>query len=346
MAEERIAAKIEALFARARDEEGTTEAERDACLSKAEALMMKYNIDSAILDMDGSNKSGRVITRITLSRLDGEFCYDLEDLRLSLYQHARCATAYADGGRQVVGYEDDIRFGDLLWAKVQMDFTSRMRPVWSKSRSFEENVYLLKESGKSWMEVVYAENRALGVESKLTEKSGSKLRTAYRNWAKMIGQDSRQVDARGRVAHAQNPKKWREGFMMSYTETVGNRLWKMRMQAEADNPPGKEGEVALLHDADRVKAHLWDLFPDLHPDEVKRRSDEAWQKEEERRAKLTDKERRREDEKRERENRRWERSYKPRTIDPRGWQAGHSAAQKVDLSTDDRIGYNAKRLGA
>lgn len=342
MEEQRIAAKIEALFARARDNEGTTEEEREACLQKAATLMMKYDIEAAKLDLDGKNKSGRKIVHMKLEYLSGEFCWELMEMRANLYRHVRCKVY----GRDVAGYEDDIRYADMLWAKVQMDFTSRMRPVWSKTRSFNENVYLLKESGKSWMDIVYAENRAMGPDSTLNSKSGSKLRTAYKTWAKMIGQDSRQVDSRGRVSHAQSPQKWREGFMMSYKTTVSDRLWVMKRQAEAENAPGKEGEIALQHDEDRVNAFFWDLFPDLHPDNIAAKNKQYEEQEKARRAAMTEKERQREDEKLERDRRRYEREFKPRTIDRRGWEAGHSAGQKVDLSANDKVGHNARRLGA
>lgn len=330
MTEQKMITRIEALLERARHESTGAE-EAAACQEKAEALMQKHRIDMAKLDLE-DNKSGRKIESARLERLKGMFMLSLEDMRGLIFEHCGCMIHRVYDGTMVVGYTDDIRYAEMLWSVVQLDFSSKMLPKWSPHRTFDHNVYLLKEAGKSWMEIVWEAPPAEG----LNKNSGGRLRSAYASWASKIGAPVK--------AQPRNPKKWREGFLESYVTTLVERLWAMKAKADMENPPGKTGEIALQRDQDRIKAEFWKLFPKLHPDYIKEQTEAERKRRQEWWDGLTPEQQKRELDADRKLRARYNRAYEPRKTDPDGWIAGRKAAMSLDLSAKGgRIGNDRGR---
>lgn len=330
MTDEKIQKKIKALLDRA-NHEGTTEHEAALCQEKAEALMQQYRITMAMMDFD-SNESGR---KIVSEELDTNFeahTGRLRSMMFSVYKHCGCQIGQKWTGTTAVGYEDDLFYAGMVWANIYLDFSRQLLQTWQANRTFDSNVYHLKESGKSWMEIVYASPASEG----LNKNSGARLRAAYARYAESIGADKK--------AQPRNPKLWRESFAQSYSVRLGERLWDLRQKAEKENTTDEKGALALVRDEDRVKAEFYRLFPDLDPENVAKRMDEYRAAEEARRAGLSDKERAAEDRARERASRRIYRAPKTRNADMAGWNAGHKAASNVDLG-GTKIGRNKKELG-
>lgn len=331
--EDRIIQKIQALLERAGHPE-TPEGERIACEDKADVLMTKYRIERAMLNFKRTD-TVREITNREFEAVQGDFAGTLNYIMYSVFQHSGCRATQAWKKITVVGYEEDIFFGEMLWVNIHREFVTRMLPSWSTSRTFDHNVYLLKESGKSWMEIVYAENEALGVKSTLTAKSGSRLRTAYKRWAERIGAEVPKEQPR-------NPKLWRESFAQSFEASIYRRLREMKAKRTGEEQATEGAAVALIKDEDRIKAEFYRLFPDRDPENIKKRDAEYEAAEAARRAALTDAERVAEDRQRERDRARWARqsaSWKPSPRDQRGWEAGHNAASSVDLANgENRVG--------
>ena len=256
---ERITIKIQALLERAQHP-ATGDEERQACMEKADALMAKYRIDRAMLNFDRKDTIREIISR-EMDRNRSEYSAYLNSMMFRVYEHCGCKVASGYGKYTAVGYEEDIFFGDMLWATIQLEFARKMMPTWEASRPFDQNVFLLKESGKSWMEIVHMAPAS----ERLNKNSGGRLRGAYKRWADKIGYAVPKEQPR-------QPKLWRESFAESFRVRLSERLWELSQKSKQD--VGEQGALAIIKDEDRVLQEFYRLFPNLDPENIRKRNAE------------------------------------------------------------------------
>lgn len=320
--------RIQGLLERAGHAE-TPEHEREACTAKADALMAKYRIDRAMLNFKHADQAREVVSR-TQPRNRMDYAGLLNGMMTTIFSHSGCRTKIKWEEMTVVGYEEDIFFGEMLWINVQRDFVTKMFPKWESHRKFDENVFIIKNAGYSWPQVrdMGLEHEAGDGTGKLTEQNaGSKLRTAYKREAKRHG-----ITVASGKQQPMNPKLYRDSFAESYYSRMLSRL--AELARENDPGPG-EYAIALQTDADRVARYFYELFPDDHPDAMAARNRIAAEEERKRRERLSEADRRRED----REYERWtKKKPKIRYADQNGWSAGAKAADQVNLSRSNNVG--------
>lgn len=317
---EKIQNRIRALLERAAHPE-TPAPEQELCQQRAADLMQKYRIDMALLSF-GQDQSMRKIGSEELLKHTSNFASFLNNMMVSVYRHAKCEVAVAWESYTAVGYEEDLFYAGLMWSNVHMDFVSKMLPAWSDTRTFDQNIYLLKEAGKSWMDIVKMAPASAGIDA----KSGSKLRGAYARWAKVIGAEEK--------AQPRNPKLWRESFVQAYTETLGSRLRILASHATDASGDSNRAALALVKDEDRVKSAFYQQFPSYDPVVQEAHSKAMQVREENRRAALSPAARRKEDHDEEMWARKASRRKpgKTRYADMSAWDAGQKAANSVDLT--------------
>lgn len=321
--------------------------ERNAFLAKADEIMAKYRLDRAMfLDSNqaGTKLDGREIIVLDIPPIEFHtYIHYVSTLRSAIFRHCGCKIKSTAFQAKAVGYEADLDFANMLWTTVHMDFIRKLFPTWQRSLTFDENVYTLKNAGYSWPQV---REMGLAVNARdyngplTAENAGSKLRTAYKRWAKKLG-----VVVPPGKHHSITPEKFRTSFASSYVSTVQIRLQDMKDKTDkqSQEAAGEAGALALIDDEERIAAAWYEIYPEDHPDEQRRRM-EQWEKEEaEREANMTEEEKR----KRDKENARWaNRKVRVRNYyDQKGWAAGHSAGSKVRLSGGDEVqGSNGKAL--
>lgn len=325
--EQNIMRRIQALLERA-GHAATPEAERESCTAKADALMAKYRIERAMLNFSHEAKQREIQHAEVPTPRNGQYDGYLLSMMYAIFEHAGCKAKNGWDIITIVGYEEDIYYAEMLWATVHMDFIAKMFPKWESSRSFDANVFEIKNAGYGWPEV-----REMGLakdagdgHGKLTEKNaGSKLRSAFKREAARRG--IQVLPGRQQPA---NPKLFRDSYVQAYDQILRKRI---RDMASANEVPG-EYAVAVQSDADRILAEFYRLFPEAHPDAVRRRQEAAEAARLKRLREMTPEEKR----EAEKAAKAWERmiSKKPRTrfADMRGWEAGTKAAARVNLSGD------------
>lgn len=328
--EEDYIRRVESLLERANHPE-TPEPERQSALALADEVMARHRLDRALLFQSGKKPEREILHKkyagITLT----DYLWIGSSMRRAIFDHCGVST-YGSYTLEAVGYEEDLFYAEMLWSEVLLHFTRSMFPTWDNFRSFDANVYRIKSAGYSWSQVrdMGLAQNASDYNGPLTEKNaGSKLRTAFKREAKRLGEEvlpGKQQPIR--------PKIWRKSFAEAYASKLTYRLWEMASKNK--EAAGKEGEIALQSDADRVKNRFWEIFPELHPDAMRRRLEELEREEEARRESLTEAERKREDE----ENKRSSRKYiekMDKEHDRKGAEAGRKAASEVNLSRSNRI---------
>ena len=333
-APENIIRRVQSLLERAAHA-GTDEHEREVCQQKAEALMAKFKLDRAMLNFQRKGKRvnepvHRVYDKLNLAdnaamqtnrdwKEEVGIEFAIKHLRQDIYSHAGCRYYETGAEFNVVGYEEDIFYADMLWTNVFMDVTQNLFPRWNNEIGFDANVFYLKNAGFSWPQVreIGLANNARDRSGALTyDNAGSKLRTGYNRHAKKVGFVKPKEQPR-------NPNLYRRSMVDGYASRLRARLYELKQSSKMD--VGKEGELALVQDADYLQEYLWTLFPHLRPKEYTEEELEAM-RQENANIKPT----------------RYRKPPKAREADPRAWQAGHDAANRVKLTQND-VGSNNTR---
>lgn len=337
MSEDRFLRRVQALLDLA-GHPNTPEDERANALAKADAIMFERRIDDTMLRQMKSEKDkvGEIIRKDFDLGDHYEFLGEQKAMLASVFGHFGCKIATNWKGVYVVGFARDIEMGEMMWLTIQRDFVTKLFPAWDRSLSVQENVYNIKSSGKSWMDIVHLAPEDAGI----TKNSGSTLRSMYKREAAKRGVEH--------VEHSRTPAKYRATFSESFASRIQQRLYQMGQESKQGLKDRDESQsLALIKDEDLVAEEFYKLFEHLRPktEAERKAAAEAWRKkaeeerlaEEERRAKLTDRQRRLEDEKREREDernrRRWARDSARNNPDMLGWRNGMDAADSVKLST-------------
>lgn len=364
-----IVSKVAKLLALA-EHPNTSDVERDTFLAKADALMAKHMIDEALLRAAQTPAERRKPVVVEVNDLiDRQSVFGQKMLTIARQVArtvgVRLVVHYADGFKRrisLVGFDEDVRWMQMLFMNIQMTFLTRITPKWDNDREFVRNIVLLRESGLSWSRVLDRAVRAGAVEDTWTDvpfeyrEDGSywdsekarwsaedKLNRAYRNECKRVGVAPVQI-----TRH----EAYRHTYSEAFTQRICARLEEME-EARQSGEPGTA--LALRTVKEDVDAAMWEAFPNLSPEALKARrlaAEEQQRKADEalaaRLAAMTpaqrlryEKEQTAEREKFARESDRyWRRQdrERERLYDYNGGSAGRSAADSVNLSTAERMG--------
>ena len=332
--------RITALLDRA-DHPNTSEHEAAACREKAEQMMAEYRIERAMLHLKGHDKRRFEVKEFKIK-------YSESSIFVAVFDHVNCHIAVSGGGYSVVGYPEDIFYGETLFNRAVAEQNEALYPLWKQDQTIEKNIYRLRRSGMGWPQVFanlpVEAREELGVVW-YDQSTMNKLHYRFRKEQDRIGAEP-FVWRKDRFEFA----RW---FRQGFSSRLSQRLWDLQKSAQGDAPQG-EYAVALLNDDEALREEFYNLFPQYRPaseaDRAKARAQREAdaQAERERRANLTDAQRRREDEQAAREarkaERRWRKYEKENTPDRNAWAAGTKRAEKVRLLINDEVKTNDKVL--
>lgn len=303
----------------------------DAALNLADEMMVKYAIDAALLEqLKPKGEKERPAQATVAYPINHEFDLDLSYMLAAIAEHCRCKAvirAYR-AEATIIGFPTDIEYARLLWTSTYLAFVSKLDPSWDAIQTPEENIKILKESGRKWPEIARQAN-AHGFECTATD---GRLKAAYRRQCKLEGVEP--------TSHTQRHAAYRAAYAEGFQRTIRYRLRTQR-QAAAQQEAGTPGSALALRDrsADVLEAY-YAMFPHLRPmsdeDRAKFAAEQKAQEEAEEAelAKMTPAQRAAHDRKQKRERERkhaeWEREN-ARKQDAAGRAAGSAAAQTVDL---------------
>lgn len=337
---DRIKKRITALLDRA-EHHATEEHEATACREKAEDLMQEYRIERAMLNLE-DNANRKFEVKNLGNDIDPRLSGVGHTIRQTAYRHAKCQVANAFWDTTVVGYPEDIFYGDVLTQRAFSELLERLYPVWDYDLDWRENIYYLKTSGMTYQQV-----RDATPEKFKKGMHAGKIKWAVESWEDHLGIPHQPMTRRHEA--------YRASFREAFESRFNARLSELRDRQMQEEGPG-EYAVALINDEDALKEEFYRLFPQYRP-KTKEERDAQWAKwmkesaekekaEEERRAKMTqaqrdaeDRKKRREDEKRERA---WRKFQERNRKDQSGWSAGTAAADRVRLRMNDTIDDGAQ----
>jgi hypothetical protein len=312
----------------------TSDIEREAFLAKADAMMVKYAIDRAVIESRktaGEQREEPVSVTVPFIR-DG---VDFEDQYTSMFSaicnHNRTRAVIRTYREEatIVGFPTDVEYTQMIWNSVYFAFVSKLDPSWVVDRPADENIKILKEAGWKWARIADVANEH-GFECTATD---GRLKAAYRRQCKLEGVQP--------TSHTQRHAAYRASYAEAFSATIASRLYRMREAAEDQAASRGTGTaLALRSRADTVNEEFYRLFPHHRPmsaedrAEARERSEAYRQAEEARLAAMSPAQRAAEERREAREQARWEAQYEreqAKKQDAAGRRAGQSAAATVDL---------------
>lgn len=165
---------------------------------------------------------------------------------------------------KLIGYAADLDYLDLLWTSLKLQMVSELAPSPLPSKTLEENLIMLKETGLTWEEI-FRRLRAAG------------FYPAEQVWERRIGVKytgiyTRYCQATGRKRQYANPSVYRRSFLDGYIRRLGGRLREMRDVRDR----GAVGhELVLAGREDAIKELYYELHPEARPHPADCRCDQC-----------------------------------------------------------------------
>lgn len=276
---EKIIDKIAKLLALA-EHPNTGDAEREAFLAKADELMAKHMIDEALIRLAQKPEERRKPVRVDVQLFDVHSVYG-QKMRVIAHEVARTVgikmATWSNGQAALVGFDEDVRWMQLLFTNIHMTFLSKIRPSWNSELSLGENASALRESGLGWPGIARLAESVGAIDAmprwaddRDWRIAGDKIAVVYRRYCKATGQEPVSI-----TRH----EAYRHTYAEAFTTRVCARLADMR-QARKATGTGKE--LAIRSVEDDVNAAFWAEFPTLDPEalaKAQRQRDEehaAW----------------------------------------------------------------------
>lgn len=281
----KILSRVRALLAKA-DSSGFDE-EADAFRAKADELMTLYAIESFELaqKLDPNKRESPEVRNF-------EFGAD-EDLSTTLYTSfyyladlTRCkmGVLYHQSAK-VVGYSADLDYLDLLMTSVLTEIVRKMSPTVDRTKSYEENMYVIKAAGAKWQQVYELllpafPERFSKVLTDLTPEDYDDLpeylgktyirlgddfyprKLPHSVGVRFTGEYKKHCEKFDLSRIMVSPSVYRRSFLTGFTTTLRERIHELK-KAQQKATEG-HGLVLASRDGD-LNETLWENFPNLRP---------------------------------------------------------------------------------
>lgn len=264
--------RIAALLAKA-DDRATGPDEAASFREKAEALMVRYRIEESMLAAAAPAGTGLAPVwqtwhvcqyRETDGRTTKEFAQEYKTIVSGVVKHVggRCvftATQVTDEETgltelwwvaEVVGYESDLRYGQLLWSMAKSAFGDRLEPRVDPELSDQVNAYRLRKAGVEGRRIAMA---------------------LWNNDAKHLRPKARKLYEAEALARGENPKELMgqgnsvKVYRKSYAEGFAVELWWRLERSKVEAP--SDGALVLASRATGVEEAFYERYPQYRPTE-------------------------------------------------------------------------------
>lgn len=278
------------------DDKGATPQEQASFRAQAEKLMQQYRIDESEAIARGDAPS-LVPTSRTLLVHPFSSPWSTEYWNLASYvlhhvgiQAASLRTYDEETGRwywamDMVGYDSDLQFAEMLFTSIRLYFSTRMEPQYDRTESDQDNVYRMRNAGMTRDAIAAAMGWLDGSngQPKLTPSA------AADKASKLYGTACRERGAHPvLLGKGTSMKVYRQQYAESFTSEI---WWRLR---EARNAVDTErGALVLADRKAKVDEAFYEKYPQYRPsttpavanpvkeetDAQRRRREARWQRE-------------------------------------------------------------------
>jgi hypothetical protein len=223
---------------------------------KAEALMVKYRIEQEETIAKDPQSAKPIQVDIDLCGFGSKYRTQYHHMWYYIAQHTGVREyveyVYTDGGTimraHVVGYEEDIRYAEMLFTSARLVFMEKLEPKIDRSLSDQVNVYRLRSAGIERVRIAEmmwdnADKLFLGRVGRL-----------YKAECEERGEEA-LLSGRGVTG-----KAYREQYAEQFVSTLRMRLFYARQAAEASG-----GGLVLHGRNERLKEAFYTFYPNQRP---------------------------------------------------------------------------------
>lgn len=263
---DKILSQVRALLAKADSTEH--QGEEDLLRAKAESLMLKYRIEEALVYEKAIGEAvglEPVWMNFSLNDIDSEFGTYYRQIAGCMLAHvgAKGLIDYDYNTRTVllkaVGFQSDLRFGELLLTSMILEFGKRLEPRWDPNKSDQENCWALREAGWTRKRIA-AEMFPGGYRSENEMKSQNrKVTNLIKKHGAEIGENAAELLGRGN-----NMNTFRESYAAGFVNTINTRLWNMRHEAMQMTGGG----IVPVSRTEAVEEAFYTAYPQYRPKPV------------------------------------------------------------------------------
>lgn len=280
---DKVLKRIQALLAKA-NHPNTPEPEAETYRDKAEEMMVSYRVaEQQLRDLGLAPSMQPTVSVVILTPYRSPFRNTYLEMGTTAVYHvgARAVqkrTTDAETGEmmsalEIVGFESDVRYAELLFTAAAIVFGSKMEPKVDHSLTDGENVYNLRESGMA--------RGRIGELMGWGREAAQKVTVVYKREAAARGEKAEVV------GKGFNLKDFRAMYTDNFLSTFQSRLYRMSLHS------GEQGALVLKSRKSEIDEAFYQRYPHLRPSEAttvdvyiepepetaaERRSREAWER--------------------------------------------------------------------
>lgn len=270
---DKILRRVQGLIAKAESTQEQFPEEADAFRRGAEALMHQYRIEESMLAAAAPVGTGPVPvwSQWRVCPMDSKFKDNYRQVASWIAGHVGAEgifrfVQFNDEDvtvrwltLDVVGYESDLRYGEMLLTSCLLAFGERMEPKVDPNLSEQVNAYRLRRAGLELRELAV---RLRGPEAN-TKSQRRALRMMVLAECKLRGEDPDDILGAGN-----NMKTFRASYGQGFSDEIYWRLMRMRHEV------GDQSQaVVLASRKDAVKEAFYSKYPQYKPNPATGRVD-------------------------------------------------------------------------
>jgi hypothetical protein len=226
---------------------------------RADAMMLKYAVDEALLEQAKPVAEQRKPARMMIKICDAKnpasaFLIQLTDV---IARYCRCRVilygyGYAkDVKAGIFGYQSDLSFFEIVYTTVFLHLGSALSPKWDSLQSDEDNIVRLHHMGLNWLDIARIKPDVLWNGDQSTAgRDGSKVKRTYIKTQKDRGEE--YIATGNRI-------QWIKSFAQGYVMRIATRLDALGNHREAGTA------LVLANSEDALEAWLKEFLGEVKP---------------------------------------------------------------------------------
>lgn len=263
---EQILRRVQAMLNQA-DHEGTSKTEAASFRAKAEELMAQYRIEESEA-VDRGEAPSLVPVHRTMDVCAYHSPYQWNYRQLASYVAHHCGVkaffSYQRDDRgaltrvlEMVGYESDTMFAEMLYASIRLAFAANLEPQYNAAESDSDNVYRMRNAGMTRDEIAAAIGWLTGTngQPKLTPSA------AADKASKLYGTACREKGSEPKLlGRSTNMKIYKEQYAEHFVTELYWRLMDSRNGVDVER-----GGLVLANRAGKVEEAFYERYPEFRP---------------------------------------------------------------------------------
>jgi len=257
MSDSKMGARVRALLdtADSYENEGNFEAAK-SYQAKAEELMVKYRVEQEEAIAVDPAAAKPIQMEFNLVGYGSHYRAQYHTMWFWIAKHCEVLSwekyVYSENGYTLkayaVGYEEDLRYAEMLFTSARLVFTERLEPKVDPNASDQVNAYRLRASGMERIRVAQA------LWHNTDKVFLARVGRLYKAECEARGEEA-MLSGRGVTG-----KAYRAQYAEQFVTTFSNRLWSARQAASASG-----GGLVLHGRKDRIQEAFYTFYPDQKP---------------------------------------------------------------------------------